>query len=662
MAKRLEAMISAARSNPLATPDKPRRVRIESVTPEVDGGRYPAKRISGDEVIVGADLVADGHDAVGGLVRFRHERESQWCEVPLAAEWNDHYTARFAVVELGLYRFAVTAWIDAFATWAAALTKKVEAGQEVRIDMLVGAELVRRAAERASEKDAVELTRAALVLAASERAAREKITVALGEELASIMQRNPDRAAATHSSERMIRVEREVARFGAWYELFPRSFGPNGAHGTFRDAEAMLPYVAELGFDIVYLAPIHPIGRTRRKGKNNGLVCQPGDPGSPWAVGASVGGHTDVHPELGTLADFDHFRREALAHGIEVALDIALQASPDHPWVKEHPEWFRLRPDGTIQCAENPPKKYEDIYPLDFDSADWPALWRALYQVFETWADRGVRIFRVDNPHTKSLAFWEWCIAAVLERHPDVVFLSEAFTRPKLMYALAKVGFTQSYTYFTWRNQSWELRDYMHELVHTPVAEFFRPNFWPNTPDILPQHLQHGGRPAFIGRLVLAATLSANYGIYGPAFELMDHVARPGSEEYLDNEKYQLRAWKLDDPRSLRALVRRINRIRRQNPALQRNEGFSVHASDNPALFAYSKRSSGNTVLVVVNLDWHQRQGGHLTLDLAALGLSGDATFRVHDLIGDGEYDWHGSRNYVDLDPHVIPVHVFRIA
>ncbi len=636
-------------------------MRIESVAPAVDGGRYPVKRVIGDEVAVAGDLVADGHDAVAGVVRFRHEREPVWREIALVAGANDRYGASFAAAALGLYRFQLEAWIDAFAGWSAALGKKVEAALDVRVELLVGADLVRAAAARAGA-DAAALVRAANALASPERSPAERIDVALGAELAALMAKHPDRSAATQSAEYAVRVERGLARFGAWYELFPRSCGKNGKHGTFRDAEAMLPYVADLGFDVVYLPPIHPIGRTRRKGRNNGLICNPGDPGSPWAVGAEEGGHTAIHPELGTFAELEHFRREAEAHGLELAIDVALQASPDHPWVKEHPEWFRMRPDGTIQFAENPPKKYEDIYPLDFESADWPSLWRALYQVFEFWCERGIRVFRVDNPHTKSLAFWEWCIAAVLERHPDAVFLSEAFTRPKLMYALAKVGFSQSYTYFTWRNWDWELRDYMHELVHTPVAEFFRPSFWPNTPDILPPHLQHGGRAAFIARLVLAAGLSANYGIYGPAFELMEHVARPGSEEYLDNEKYELKAWRLDDPRSLRPVVRRINRIRRQNPALQRNDGYAWHPSDNGALFAFSKRWRDNVVLVVVNLDFHHRQGGHLALDLGALGLDRGAAFTVHDLVGDGEFSWQGARNYVELDPHVMPVHVFRIA
>jgi starch synthase (maltosyl-transferring) len=639
--------------------ERPRRVRIEAIQPVLDGGRYPVKRIAGDEVEVFADLVADGHDELGGVVAFRHAREPGWQTVPLASAGNDRWRARFTVSELGTYRFAIEAWIDAFATWRHALDKKLRAGVDVRIDLLSGAALVEAALGRSGGDEV--LAAAARLLGATQRPSSERIACAFDEELAARMRAHPDRAATARSPEFAIRVDRERARFSAWYELFPRSFGKNGAHGTFRDAEAMLPYVADLGFDVVYLPPIHPIGRTRRKGPNNRLEAAPGDPGSPWAVGAREGGHTAIHRQLGNDEDFAHFVAAAAQQGLEVALDIALQASPDHPWVLEHAEWFRAAPDGTIQCAENPPKRYEDIYPLDFETPEWRALWQALYEVFDHWIARGVRVFRVDNPHTKSLAFWEWCIATIVERHPDVVFLSEAFTRPKLMYALAKVGFSQSYTYFTWRTHAGELRDYMHELVHTPVAEFFRPNFWPNTPDILPPHLQGGERAAFVVRFALAALLSANFGIYGPAFELGEHVPRPGSDEYLDNEKYQLRRWNLADPRSLAPFIRRINRIRRAHPALQRNDGYAWHPTDNGALFAFSKRRAGDVVLVVINLDTRQRQSGHVELDLGALGLDGGASFRVHDLVGDAIYEWHGARNYVDLDPHVMPVHVFSI-
>jgi starch synthase (maltosyl-transferring) len=531
----------------------------------------------------------------------------------------------------------------------------------VSVDLLIGAQLVASAASNARGADREALDELAMILGAEDRALGERVAAALDPELEVLMARHPDRRDATRYQELAVIVDRERARFSAWYELFPRSWGRGRAHGTFRDAERMLPYIARMGFDVVYLPPIHPIGRTNRKGRNNALRTQTGDPGSPWAVGAAEGGHTAIHPELGSEEDFAHFCRSAHMYGLETALDIAFQASPDHPWVKEHPQWFRTRPDGSIQHAENPPKKYEDIYPIDFDSADWKALWHALLEVFQFWIDRGVRIFRVDNPHTKSLQFWQWCIDAIQRRHPDAIFLAEAFTRPKLMYALAKAGFSQSYTYFTWRNSSWELREYMHELVHTPVAQFFRPNFWPNTPDILPEHLQHGGRPAFVARLVLATMLSSNYGIYGPAFELMDNVARSGSGEYLDNEKYEIKEWRVDDPRSLRPLIARLNRIRRAHPALQRNDGYAWHQVDNGALFCFSKRHEDDVILVAVNLDFYFRQGGFVELDMPALGLGWDASFLVHDLISDAEYTWHGPRNYIELDPFSMAAHVFHV-
>jgi starch synthase (maltosyl-transferring) len=458
-------------------------------------------------------------------------------------------------------------------------------------------------------------------------------------------------------------VDPEIARCGAWYELFPRSTGARGRHGTFEDAARRLEYVASLGFDVVYLPPIHPIGTTARKGRNNALVAEPGDPGSPWAIGNREGGHKAVHRELGTLDDFRRFRERAEALGLRIALDVAFQTSPDHPYVREHPEWFRHRPDGTIRYAENPPKKYEDIYPFDFDGEAWRTLWEELASVFFFWIDQGVRIFRVDNPHTKSLRFWAWCIHEIKRRSPDVVFLSEAFTRPKLMYALAKLGFSQSYTYFTWRESKHDLTTYFEELTRTEVAEFFRPAFWPNTPDILPVHLQTGGRGAFCARLVLASMASATYGIYGPAFELMEHVPRPGTEEYIDNEKYQLRSFHLDDPASLAPLIARINRIRREHPALRTNRSLRIHGVDNDQLLCFSKRTEdrSDVVLVVVNLDPRGTQAGTTYLDLAELGLSPDDPFHVEDLLSGIRYEWRGPRNFVLLDPNVMPAHVLHV-
>ncbi|HEX7842036.1 MAG TPA: alpha-amylase family glycosyl hydrolase, partial [Kofleriaceae bacterium] len=490
------------------------------------------------------------------------------------------------------------------------------------------------------------------------------IAIATGAPLAEAMARAPDRTFATrYDRELWVLVERPLAACSAWYELFPRSTRKAGTHGTLRDTEARLDDIAELGFDVVYLPPIHPIGRAFRKGRDNAPVAGPDDPGSPWAIGGPEGGHTSVHPQLGTLADFDHLVAAARARGLEIALDIAFQTSPDHPWVTEHPAWFKARPDGTIQYAENPPKKYQDVYPLDFDSADWWALWRALRDVFVFWCERGVRAFRVDNPHTKPIRFWAWCLADIQARYPDAVFLSEAFTRPKLMYALAKVGFSQSYTYFTWRTTRAELTAYATELMSTEVAEYFRPSFWPTTPDIFPEHLAYGGRAAFVIRLVLAGTLAASYGIYGPSYELCEREVRPGTEELAHNEKYEVRAWDTDREGSLRHVIARLNRICRAHPALHGNRTLHFHATDNDLVICYSKHTPdhGDVVLVVVNLDPHHVHRAWITLDLAALGLGADEGFQVHDLLGDARYAWRGARSFVELVPDQSPAHIFAI-
>jgi starch synthase (maltosyl-transferring) len=484
------------------------------------------------------------------------------------------------------------------------------------------------------------------------------------------MRAHPDRRDATvWDRPLLVTVDRERGAFSSWYELFPRSTGAAGKHGTFADAaKKMLPYVAEMGFDIVYLPPIHPIGRAHRKGPDNSLQASPNDPGSPWAIGAVEGGHKAVHPELGTIEDFRQFIRAARDLGLEVAMDIAFQASPDHPYLREHPEWFLHRADGSIQHAENPPKRYEDIVPFAFTGPGWESLWLELESVFLHWIEVGVRVFRVDNPHTKPVPFWQWCIGRIKDRHPDVIFLAEAFTRPKMMSMLAKVGFTQSYTYFTWRNTKAELTEYARALSTTELKEYFRPNFWPNTPDILPEHLRYGGRGAFAARAVLAATLSPCWGIYGPPFELLEHVGREGVEEYAQNEKYQLRQWDLGRADSLRPLIRRLNAIRRENRALQRLDGTTFHETDNEFIFCYSRSPIGQgpdgadgALLVVVNLDPYNTQNGWVRLDLKALGMTDDASFQVHDLLGDARHVWRGSRGFVSLDPRVMPAHVFAI-
>jgi len=631
------------------------------VSPTCDDGRCPAKRVVGDRVRVVADLVADGHDVVAGVVRARAPGATAWRELPLTACGNDRFAAELEVDRIGRWEFSVEGWVDAFASWLAGLRRKAEVDEVADVDLAIGAALVRAAATRAGGEAPVLVQLAAQLDDVGQLAAERARALLADSALAELVHRHPDREHATSSETHAIIVDPEHAAFAAWYELFPRSTGPDGQHGTFRTTEAWLPYVREMGFDVLYLPPIHPIGRSHRKGPNNTTQAAEGDPGSPWAIGSREGGHTAVHPALGTLADFDHLVGCARDQGLAIALDIAFQASPDHPWVREHPSWFRHRPDGSIQYAENPPKKYEDVYPFDFECDDWRALWTALRDVFSFWIDHGVTIFRVDNPHTKPIVFWQWCLDSVKARHPEVTFLSEAFTRPKLKFALAKAGFSQGYTYFTWRSTKDELERYMQELTATGVAEFFRPSLWPNTPDILPEELQYGGRPAFVTRLVLAATLASHYGIYGPAFELMAHEARPGSGEYLDNEKYELKRWDIERPDSLRRIITALNKIRREHAALHRNDSLRFHATDNDMLICFSKTSGDDAVLVVVNLDPHHRQSGWVQLDRDALELATDRPFQVHDLLGGGRYLWHGPRNYVELDPHAMPAQIFAI-
>jgi starch synthase (maltosyl-transferring) len=640
------------------------RVVISGVSPEIDCGKYPIKRVVGEQVVVEADIFADGHEELSAVLLHRRQGGADWQVEPMRPLGNDRWRGTFTVTEEGVYEYTLRGWVNPFASWRRDLQKRLQAGQDVAVEMLIGAHHLEEAARRAVGPEAERL-RAATAHLQGRAALEEKVPAALDEELAQLVQRQPGEQATTYAKILSVVVDRERARFSTWYELFPRSTAAEpGRHGTFRDVEARLPYVAGMGFDVLYLPPIHPIGRTFRKGKNNVLPAGPDDPGSPWAIGGPEGGHTAIHPQLGDLEDFRHLLAAAKNHGLEVALDLALQCSPDHPWVKEHPQWFRHRPDGTIQYAENPPKKYQDVYPLDFETKDWRNLWEAIKAVVLFWVHQGVRFFRVDNPHTKPFVFWAWLIAEVKKQCPDVLFLSEAFTRPKVRYTLAKLGFTQSYTYFAWRNTKEELTQYLTELTQTEVREYFRPNFWPNTPDILTEYLQHGGRPAFMARLVLAATLSASYGIYGPAFELCVHQPRePGSEEYLHSEKYEIRHWDLNAPWSLRAFISRVNHIRRDNPALQSNDHLEFHHADNPQIICYSKRTTdgSNVILTVVNLDPHHTQSAWVMLPLRHFGLDEHQPYQVHDLLGDARYLWQGPRNYVELNPHMVPAHIFRI-
>jgi starch synthase (maltosyl-transferring) len=643
------------------------RVVIAGVQPQIDDGSFPIKRTVGEKVVVEADIFTDGHDALAALLLYRHESETKWTEVPLQPLVNDRWRGEFIALKPGHYRYTVQAWVDRFASWRRDLAKRIEAGQDITVELLIGADLIEAAIARAATADAQKLREWVAVLRQAQKSQLStKVQLALAEELGPLVEKYPDRQfAVSYEKELTVVVEREKARCSAWYEMFPRSCAREpGRHGTFQDCEARLPSIAGMGFDVLYLPPIHPIGRTYRKGKNNALVAGPDDPGSPWAIGAAEGGHTTIHPQPGTLEDFRRLVTKAQEHGIELALDLAFQCTPDHPYVKEHPEWFRHRPDGSIQYAENPPKKYQDIYPFDFETDHWQTLWEELKSVVLFWIEQGVRIFRVDNPHTKPFRFWQWLIGEVKSAYPEVIFLAEAFTRPKVMYRLAKLGFSQSYTYFAWRNTKRELTQYFTELTTTEVREYFRPNLWPNTPDILTEYLQLGGRPAFMARLVLAATLGANYGIYGPAFELCEHQAREsGSEEYLNSEKYEIRQWDLEQPTSLKDFIACVNLIRQENPALHSDWSLRFHEVENEQLLCYSKTTAdwANVIVVVVNLDPHHTHAGWLELSLDALGLDQHQPYQVHDLLSDARYLWQGSRNYVELNPQSVPAHIFRL-
>src|SRR5918993_2569910 len=614
-----------------------RRVVVEGVHPEVDGGRFPVKRVVGEEVVVSADVHADGHDVLAAAILYRKAGAAAWEGAAMAPLGNDRWRGRFTVAEVGEYEYTVEGWIDRFETWRHELSKKFGAGQDVSSELHEGAALVRAAG-------VPELGPTAAALADDSVAMERRVPQALAEELQQRIAQHPDRSRATRY-DRVLRVlvEPVRARFGAWYEMFPRSAGTDPSRSaTFDEAAGRLPYVASMGFDVLYLPPIHPIGRSFRKGPNNSLQAGPDDPGSPWAIGAAEGGHDAVEPGLGTLGDFDRFVDAAHKQGLQIALDLAYQASPDHPYVREHPEWFRQRPDGTIKYAENPPKKYQDIYPINFESEQWQALWPELKRIIDFWVSHGVKVFRVDNPHTKPFRFWEWALADIKRHHPDTIFLSEAFTRPKVMRYLAKSGYSQSYTYFTWRNTKEELTEYFTELTRTDVREYMRPNLFANTPDILHEYLQHGGRPAFQVRLILAATLGATYGIYS-GYELAENVpVKPGSEEYLDSEKYQIRLRNYEDPHSLAEMIRRINTIRRDHPALQRDRGLRFHDTDNAHIICYSKRSvdGADLMLMVVNLDPVNMQHGLVRLPLGTWGLPPHGAVSVLDLLSGEQYFW----------------------
>lgn len=637
-----------------------RRVAIDRVEPDVDNGRFAVKRVVGDVVHVAADIVCDGHDELDCCLHMRHGDTGQWTAIPMECVGNDRWEATFTVDRIGLWQYTVTGRVDLFATWRRDLGRREEASEALGLELLTGADLVAAAAHLASAAEAQALERFATELRgpSGSRAAPDP-------QLRELMTRHADRRDETRLEPvRSVWADRSKAAVSSWYEVFPRSWGRSpGEHGTLATLADRLDYVASLGFDVVYLTPIHPIGIAFRKGRNNALVATDGDVGSPWAIGSAEGGHTAIHPRLGSFADFQRLRNRAETLGMELALDLAIQCAPDHPWVKEHPEWFRHRADGSIRYAENPPKKYQDIVPFDFQCDQWRPLWEALGGIVKFWVDQGVRIFRVDNPHTKPLAFWEWLISDIHRTHPDVLFLAEAFTRPKVKYRLAKLGFTQGYTYFTWRTTRDEMAEYLQEVTTQPVSDFFRPNFWPNTPDILHETLQTGGRPMFLVRLALAALSVGNWGMYGPTMELLAATpVKEGSEEYLDSEKYEVKAWNLDDPESLAPFVRRLNELRRAEPALARNRPPVIQPIDDEDLLAWSRfdEASGNRILVIVNMEPAVARSGRLELDADSLGLADLDAVTAHDLLEGDVHAWSLAGIRIECTPEK-PVLVFRI-
>jgi len=638
------------------------RVVIEHVAPEIDAGRFYIKKIIGDTVNVEADIFADGHDVLRGRVLYRHENETDWQFAEMHLLNNDRWASAFKVPKTGFYIYTVTGWVDHPLTWHHGFVKKYEDGQDLAVELLIGANFLDAMLPHASKADAAKIKKLVALLRDAKKytAAVEQV---LGVEILEYINHYPDLTnASTYLRELKVYTERIAAGFSSWYSFFPRSAARvEGKHGTFKDCEKQLPRIAELGFDVLYFPPIHPIGFNFRKGKNNTVNALPGDDGVPYAIGSEAGGHKAILKDLGTLADFKRLIKKSAEHGLEVALDFAIQCSPDHPYVKDHPKWFKRRPDGTVQYAENPPKKYQDILPINFENDDWKDLWEELKSVLEYWCEQGVRIFRVDNPHTKSFNFWEWCIAEVQSHYPGTIFLSEAFTKPKVMKELAKLGYTQSYTYYTWRNSKQELVEYMTELTTTEMKDYFRPNFWPNTHDINPYPLQNGNEAAFIFRYFMAATMSSNYGIFGPTYELMYHEPYPGKEEYNHSEKYEVRYWDWEKRNKLTDVIKHVNAARKANPALQVTNNISFCDIDNDYIIAYHKRTNDNHILCIVNIDPYRKQGGFVKVPLKELGLNNGDEFHVFDILTGITYTWSTEWNYVELDPWNLPVHLFRI-
>ena len=644
--------------------DPLRTIAIERPTPEIDDGRFPIKRELGDTVTVEADIYKDGHDKLCAAVLFRREGVEVWSEGPLTLFDNDRWRGAFRVGELGRYQYTIEAWVDRYGSWIDEVTKKLNAGEDIDSELLEGEALIVAARDRAHDAAIRAGIDAWLERWRADEDRSSRIEAATEGRWFALLRSLADRSHATRYDRVLeVVVDPVRARFAAWYEIFPRSQGTDPTRGaTFRECAARVPAIQAMGFDVIYMPPIHPIGSTNRKGRNNTRVAKPGDPGSPYAIGAPEGGHMAVEPSLGTLDDFDDFVRVCRQHGMQVALDFAIQASPDHPYLREHPEWFAKRPDGTIKYAENPPKKYEDIHHLNFETEAYRSLWEEMARIVDFWAGHGVRIFRVDNPHTKPLPFWKWLIATLKAKHPDLLFFAEAFTRPKMMRALAKVGFTMSYTYFTWRNEKQELVDYLTELTQSEMKEYYRGNFFANTPDILPVFLQQGGRPAFQIRAVLAATLSSLYGIYS-GFELCENRALPGREEYASSEKYEFKVWDWDRPGHIKDLITLLNLARKQHPALQEYDNLRFHKANNDDIIVYSKATPDrdDAVLVVVNLNPQEARDSLVHVNPWELGVGDDEPYTVHDLITGNRWEWQGWTNYVRLDPAVNPAHLFVI-
>lgn len=640
-----------------------KRVIIANVLPSVDDGLYPAKAIVNEPLTLSADIFADGHDELRASVLIKHINEKTWKEYHLVFAENDSWRYIFTPEELGIYQFRIQGWMDHFATWQKNIDKKYKAGQDVAVELLIGAQIAEEAVARTKGKDKAQVQKWLDDLEQAEKDSAA-MAVALDHDVTTIINKCRDKNFVTlHPTIYNIQVDRRKAQFSTWYELFPRSASRvEGSHGTFNDVKALVPQIANMGFDVMYLPPIHPIGEKNRKGRNNSLKAKEGEPGSPWAIGSKEGGHKAIHAELGTLKDFKSLISECKKNGMEIAMDIALQCAPDHPYVKQHPGWFNWRPDGTVQYAENPPKKYEDILPFNFESEDWQGLWEELKSIFDYWIDKGVEIFRVDNPHTKAFPFWEWMIGEVKKEHPRVLFLAEAFTRPRVMEHLAKIGFSQSYTYFTWRHTKWEFQQYLTELTKTDLQYYFRPNFWPNTPDILPPHLTSGGENGHVLRLLLAATLSSNYGLYGPVYEYGLTEPMPGKEEYIDNEKYEIKNWDWERYSRIKEIMIRVNTIRKENPALQEtnNIEFAETTSENILCYVKADHTRNNIIVVVVNLDPFNTHSATVKIPLYKFGYH-HHHYTVRDVLNGEQYDWNSDWNYVSLNPYEMPAHILLI-